>query len=248
MHPEVAVEAVAKLAQNGLRASEIARRTGIPRSTVRDWLGGQTPRRDREASCENCGGRRHSYSALPSRYVYLLGMYLGDGCIPMHPREVYRLRIVLDLMYPGVIEECEDAVRAVTSGNQVTRVAKPGRCLEVASYSKAWPCLFPQHGPGRKHTRSIELTMWQRDLVRQRPDLLLRGLVHSDGCRFTNTGRGGWECPRYSFCNRSEDIKAIFCEACSLLGLRWTRSGSKTIYVSRKRDVELLDMFIGPKT
>jgi hypothetical protein len=155
---------------------------------------------------------------------------------------------VLDLLYPAVIEECEDAVRAVVPDSRVARTAKPGRCLEVSSYSKSWPCLFPQHEPGRKHTRRIELTGWQRELVSRRPDLLLRGLVHSDGCRFTNTGRGGWVCPRYSFCNVSEDIKSIFCDACDLLGLEWTSSGRKTIYVSRRADVDLLDLFIGPKT
>ena len=28
---------------------------------------------------------------------------------------------------------------------------------------KHWPCLFPQHGPGRKHERKIRLEAWQRD-------------------------------------------------------------------------------------
>jgi hypothetical protein len=31
------------------------------------------------------------------------------------------------------------------------------------------------------------------------------------------------------------------------MGLHWTRSGSRTIYVSRKADVAKLDEFIGPK-
>lgn len=85
------------------------------------------------------------------------------------------------------------------------------------------------------------------DAIRSRPDLLLRGLLQSDGCRFQNTGRGGWSHPRYSFSNVSDDIKRIFCDACELLGLRWTSSGRKTIYVSRKDDVALLDLFVGPK-
>ena len=84
-------------------------------------------------------------------------------------------------------------------------------------------------------------------MVSQRPDLMLRGLLHSDGCRFQNTGRGGWSHPRYAFANSSRDIRAIFCAACELLGLRWTASGERTIYVSRKDDVALLDLFVGPK-
>ena len=118
---------------------------------------------------------------------------------------------------------------------------------ELYSYSKSWPCLFPQHGPGKKHERPIVLSPWQCVLVSQRPDLLLRGLLHSDGCRFQNSGRGGWSHPRYGFSNASRDIQAIFCAACELLGLRWTAAGERTIYVSRKDDVALLDLFVGPK-
>jgi hypothetical protein len=75
---------------------------------------------------------------------------------------------------------------------------------------------------------------------------LLRGLIHSDGCRFMNTGRGGWRHPRYAFSNRSAHIRGIFCMACQRLGLHWTRA-PYTIYVSRKADVARLDEFVGPK-
>ena len=77
------------------------------------------------------------------------------------------------------------------------------------------------------------------------PDALLRGLIHSDGCRFINTGTN-WRHPRYAFSNTSDDIRAIFCAACDRLGLRWTRA-PRTVYVSRKDDVAVLDTFIGPK-
>jgi len=72
------------------------------------------------------------------------------------------------------------------------------------------------------------------------------GLIHSDGCRFQNTGRN-WSWPRYSFMQVSDDIRRIFCEACDLIGVRWTASGKHTVYVSRKADVARLDDFIGPK-
>jgi hypothetical protein len=94
----------------------------------------------------------------------------------------------------------------------------------------------------------IALTAWQLDLVECHPEQLLRGLIHSDGCRFQNTGPGNWTCPRYGFSNKSEDIKGIFCHACNLLGLHWTTAGSKTIYASRKADVARLDELIGPKS
>jgi hypothetical protein len=72
-------------------------------------------------------------------------------------------------------------------------------------------------------------------------------LIHSDGYRFQNTGRGNSSSPRYGFTQVSDDIRSIFCNACNLLGLHWTTAKATTIYVSRKADVALLDTFIGPK-
>jgi hypothetical protein len=90
------------------------------------------------------------------------------------------------------------------------------------------------------------LEEWQEHLVDAHPEALLRGLIHSDGCRFVNTGRN-WSNPRYSFSNRSADIRGIFCRACDRLELRWTLA-PHTVYVSRKVDVARLDSFVGPKT
>jgi hypothetical protein len=91
------------------------------------------------------------------------------------------------------------------------------------------------------------LVDWQQELVDRSPEPLLRGLIHSDGCRAVNTGRGGWSHPRYSFSNRSADIHAIFRGACERLGVRYTVAHPYTTYVSRKADVATLDGFIGPK-
>jgi hypothetical protein len=220
---------------------------GVPRETVRGWLTGKVPRAGRRGvlGCDGCGGHAHRYDELPEAYVYLLGLYLGDGCISRHPREVYRLRVTLDLAYPGIAAECERAISQVLPrGQRVARVARKG-CCDVAAYWKGWPCLFPQHGPGKKHERRIVLMDWQEALVDRHPGALLRGLIHSDGCRFVNTGTN-WVNPRYSFSNRSDDIRRIFCEACERLGLRYTTC-PRTVYVSRKADVATLDEHIGPK-
>ena len=236
MHREDTVEAALALGRAGHSAASIACKLGVPRTTVRDWLLGRVPRREYVA-----------VATLPDVYAYLLGLYLGDGCLTAHPRGVFNLRIFMDERYTAIIDECRAAIRAVRPGARVSVQPKRGcRAVEIGSYWKAWPILFPQHGPGRKHHRPIVLEPWQEELVDRHPGLLLRGLIHSDGCRSINTGRGGWRHPRYSFSNRSADIRAIFCAACDRLGVRWT-TAPHTVYVSRKDDVARLDEFVGPK-
>lgn len=222
-------------------------------STVRDWLSGKVPTHSRHggapigAVCQRCGCDSHQFDELPPEYVYLLGLYLGDGCISTHPREAFRLRISLDSGYPEIIGAAAAAVAKIRARPAAVQRRAHENCVEVNSYWKQWPCYLPQHGAGSKHTRPIFLAAWQEGLVEQWPVQLLRGLIHSDGHRFTNTGRGGWVCPRYGFSQVSTDIQQIFCWACNLVGVHWTRAGARTIYVSRKADVALLDTFIGPK-
>lgn len=179
-------------------------------------------------------------------YAYLLGLYLGDGCLSMHRESMYRLRISLDLRYPTIIDECEAAMADVLP-NRVGRVQAPG-CVSVNSYSRHWVCLFPQHGAGLKHLRPIELAPWQRRVaIDAHPQLLLRGLIHSDGCRVMNRIKGGYAYPRYMFSNRSADIRDLFKEACLRVGVHARQSGRWQVSVARRNDVALLDTFIGPK-
>ena len=52
-----------------------------------------------------------------------------------------------------------------------------------------------------KHTRRIVLEPWQIELVRADPRPLIRGLIHSDGCRVTNwtERRVGGTTKRYTY-------------------------------------------------
>lgn len=249
MHSQLVVEEALNLRAEGLGARRIARRLGLPVSTVQGWLAGQLPARSRPEApprCPACGHKQHDFGDLGADYVYLLGLYLGDGCISSCQRGVFRLRIALDTRYPGIIESAAETM-SVIRGGQARVQSGGGKWVDVSAYWKSWPCLFPQHGPGKKHERPIYLAKWQLELVDRWPDQLLRGLIHSDGCRFQNTGRGNWSCPRYGFTQTSDDIRDLFCYACDRLGLHWTRAGEHRTYVSRKADVARLDKFIGPK-
>jgi hypothetical protein len=65
-------------------------------------------------------------------YVYLLGLYLGDGCISYTHRGVYRLRIALDTRYPGIIQATAAAMAEIR-GRQATVQAQPGNWVEVSA-------------------------------------------------------------------------------------------------------------------
>src|SRR5262249_26893308 len=151
----------------------------------------------------------------------------GDGCISPHRHGGYYLRIACANAWPGLVDACEDAIRAFHPAGSAYRVQGEG-CVSVASYSRHWPCFFPQSAAGRKHDRSIILEGWQQDVVAMHPWEFVRGLVHSDGCRLTNwTTRlvagapKRYEYPRYFFTNRSEDIRRLYTDTLDGLSVEW---------------------------
>jgi hypothetical protein len=244
------LEAVRELVAYGFKDTQISRILDIPRGTIRDWRNGRgcaRPRKNAAAIGRECLLANH-LDALPEReYSYLLGMYLGDGYIAPHARNVFRLRICCDVQYTNIIRECGAAMDALIPGktSHVHRCASG--CVEVQMYSKHWPCLFPQHGPGRKHDRRIYLADWQEAIVCRESEALVRGLIHSDGCRVVANDRGV-PSVRYHFSNLSEDIKDIFCAALDRLAIQWTRPSHKDIAIYRKAATARMDEFCGPKT
>jgi hypothetical protein len=88
-------------------------------------------------------------------------------------------------------------------------------------------------------------------LTHRDPRWLIRGLMHSDGSRYVARQRAHgriYAYPRYDFCNRSDDIKAILCEHLDLLGLSWSRPNAWKVQVARREAVARLDAFVGPKS
>lgn len=123
--------------------------------------------------------------------------------------------------------------------------------LVISSYSRVWPCLLPQCGPGRKHERRIELTRWQQKLVARAPEQLVRGLLHSDGWRGTNKVRANgklYTYPRHQFSQVSLDIQRIFTDGLDALDVRWRQMGPRNISIARREDVERLDAFVERKS
>jgi hypothetical protein len=240
------VELVLTLCARGLSDKAVSEQTGIPRRTVSDWRRGRLPSTDRSEPCVD------DPEALPEeQYAYLLGVYLGDGCLSGFPRGVWKLRVFCDAQYEAIIAAVAHAMEVVRGSGRAGIYPRPGRCVEVAMFWKHWVRLFPQHGPGPKWKRDIELAEWQRRIVEREREAFLRGLVDSDGCRIVATYREKTGVTRrygrYVFSNRSEQIHKLFTDSLDALGIHWTRANFKDTAVARQRDVKRLDEFIGPK-
>lgn len=171
-----------------------------------------------------------------------------------HRRGVGVLHIYNDARYPALNERVQELMRLVKPRARPHLRARSG-CVIISVGWKHWPCLFPQHGPGRKHERSLTLAPWQQDIVAAHPAPFLRGLFHSDGCRVRNwaTRRVGGETRRYEyarwqFVNHSPEIRTWCTEALDRLEIPWRASSWKTVSVSRREAVATLDALIGPKT
>jgi hypothetical protein len=250
--PQADFESAITLIEAGRGDSEIARLTGIPRSTISAWRHGRGSKYHWRLTAARPSWRPRDQA----RYSYLLGLYLGDGCVVISRRGCAHMVITLDASYPGIVEEAASAMGACFPDARVRRFARVnGSVTAVQVNDPCVPFAFPQHGAGRKHMRPIELVEWQLEVTREYPRELLRGLIHSDGCRTTNrfktrlpSGRvAAYEYPRYFFSNLSDDIRRIFCEHCELLGIRWTQSNPRNISISHRDSVALMDEFIGPK-
>src|SRR6478752_2724712 len=71
-HPTEMIDEVLRLRVGGLGARRIARQTGLPLGTVKDWVSGRLPRR------ASISTPQHLIVDNVDAYAYLLGMYLGD--------------------------------------------------------------------------------------------------------------------------------------------------------------------------
>lgn len=259
MHdPEIRHQALA-LVRAGVSNAETGRRLAIPSGTISYWVHTDRARRGEcpgrpPTVCHVCGDADLDLVA----YSYLLGLYLGDGHIIQYRKHrTPSLMITCDDNWPGLMDAAEAAMRSVFPQHSTCRVRSKG-CHNVKVYSKHLWCLFPQHGPGRKHERRIVLESWQQLIVDAHPWEFIRGLIHSDGCRFTNwteQRRGGelrrYEYPRYFFTNKSEDILKLFSDTLDQVGVEWKttcrRGRPYNISVARRASVALMDAHVGAK-
>jgi hypothetical protein len=253
LRPRETVESALRMSDDGVPDRVNAAIHGVALRTIRTW------RRRYQREGWTRGGSGHPPTPCPrcdgaeldeAAYALLLGWYLGDGCISRARRGVFTLQIANDEKYPELNQEIAATIKLVKP-NASPCLRGGSTAVRIEARWKHWPCVFPQHGPGLKHLRKIELDGWQREIVARYPEKLLRGLFHSDGCRFLNwaskpDGRRYYYV-RYMFSNESDDIRKILTDALDLLGIAWRQPRRNVIAVSRRAAVAVLDTFVGPK-
>jgi hypothetical protein len=102
MHPQATVDQARTLSAQGLFDREVASITGVPLRTVRNW---RTGKRRAPGAGRNAGGARcprcDQAPLDEAAYAYLLGLYLGDGCLTRQRKGVYLLEISSCDTWPG---------------------------------------------------------------------------------------------------------------------------------------------------
>lgn len=243
---------VRELAAGGMSDYKIAALTGTPRATVQRWRHQDRP----PGLYVELGIDGAWHPPEPRTYCYLLGFYLGDGHLVHRSPNGWTLRIAADRQYPAIIDEVLRAMGVIFEGGHPTKHPySAGAAYVVGISHPAVGPAFPQHGAGRKHLRRIELAGWQQELTRAHPAALIRGLIHSDGCRTVNRFRTRlpsgrvreYSYVRYFFSNLSGDIREIFLEHCELLGVRATQPSSRNLAISDRGSVAILEEAGGPK-
>jgi hypothetical protein len=239
-----------------MRDADNAALHGVAVKTIRRWRrlyqrrGLQRGQRHTTARCPRCTGAMLHEAA----YAELLGWYLGDGYISAGRRSVWNLHVYNDARYVELNAHIADLMRQVKPGGRPHIRHRPGCIVSTVSW-KHMLCLFPQHGPGRKHERPIVLAEWQRAIVERCPGDFLRGLFHSDGSRTRNWAtrmvagkKKRYDYPRWEFVNRSDDILDLCTWALDLCDIAWRRPRIDAIAVSRRDEVRRLDELIGLKS
>lgn len=259
MRTQEEYDAIFELHDKGLNKCQISRELNIPRSTIKTIIQNRGVEKVAKLpilKISDPSGKHYGFESRrpyqvvdPKAYSYILGQYLGDGYInKTNHNNCYKLRIFTNSRDTELIQTIVQNLQAVFSKNKIgIYKQKHANCVEVYMYSNQLPDLFPQHGPDRKHTRPIILSEEQRIVLDTYPWEFLKGLIHSDGCRYKGMGL-----IQYNFCNKSKDIINLFCEYLEKCGVQYTqhyksKTDSHIVSIYKRTEVAKLEEHIGKR-
>jgi len=170
-------------------------------------------------------------------YSYLLGQYLGDGCVS-ETKRTYTLRIFNDVKYNHLNDYIFQTIQKIFPNNKVNTCFYQNHVITYV-YSNEIPKLFPQHNLGLKKNRKIQLYDWQIKILDYK--YLFAGLLHSDGCIYFDRG--------YKMCvftNTSLDILDIFKDCCDKLNIEYTINKNR-IQIRKRKSNDWIEENVGDK-
>src|SRR5258708_973348 len=121
---------VKRLVAAGMKEFVIARPTGITPRTVPELRVRPLTLPRHTLGVSDCGIDHNRASLAAAPYCYLLGLYLGDGCISRHQR-AFSLRISLDTKYPAIIERCRQAIDILMPTQHAGVLRRSDGCSDV---------------------------------------------------------------------------------------------------------------------
>lgn len=152
-------------------------------------------------------------------YYYILGLYLGDGCINAVSR-TYALKICCSRTQDKVMNDCINAMKYILP-NKISIVYTKAEMNIIQIHSKLIPYIFPQIGPGKKYSRDVSLCDWQLKYIVW--ESVLIGLFHSDGSIYKDG-----KYVRFTFVNVSIDICEIMKRCLEHVNIHYTTYISKS--------------------
>ena len=236
-------QSVLKDFKNGVNKSTLSNKYNIPRGTIKYWIDNRDTIFISKTSDKDISLIIEEIKNNKELYNYILGLYLGDGCIS--PQKMsYKLRITQDNKYPNSVNEIKNLLNSFFKNNVF--VCIPKGCTVIAIYDKNLPLYFPQHGVGKKHDREIILSDYQRENI-DYPNLL-KGLWVSDGSYYLASSK--YEA--YNFTNKSTDIISLFEECLTFCEVNYRKrikkNGVWIIEITKKSEVQKMKELVGFKS
>lgn len=245
------IEEVLEKYEQNYKISYLSKIYSVPRATILYWLKSNilnTIKIKHNTNNKTIESIYEYISKNYKEYSFILGLYLGDGCITENGRNEtsYKLRISQDNKYPKVVNTIQTKLSEFF-GKESKLVENKG-CFHITIYDKYLPYYLPQHGKGFKHDRDVKLNEFQRKIIDYRE--LMKGLWLSDGSFYIARIRK-YKYERYNFTNKSLDIIELFEKCLEIEGVNYSKrlkpNNIWIIEIQNKKGVENLKSILGTK-